>query len=102
MGEQRSQALRQGVGLAKGFQMAAGEAIVGDGGVERILQPGTGVVLTAVVDGQGRGDMRGGAAERGGGLGGVARCDGAVGTVQKLGGLVAMVRDGSHVGDGSF
>lgn len=92
----------QGVGLAKSLQVAAGEAVFGDGGMESVLQPGAGVVLAAVMDGQGRGDVRGGATERGCGLDGIAQGDDPVGAMQKLGGLVAMVGDGSHVDDGSW
>ena len=88
----------EGVGLAEGFEVGAGEAAVVDAVVDGGFQAALGVVLAVPVDGQGGDEVGGGAAEGLGGFGGVVAGDGLVGAVEE--GLAAdlVVDGGSHFG----
>ena len=68
--------LRKGVGLAEGYEVGAAEGFVGDVGLEDEFKLTTGVVFPALMDGEGRGCVRSGAAQCHGGLMWVVRIDG--------------------------
>ena len=55
--------LGEGVSLAEGFEVGAAEGLAHDVGVEDDFQLALGFVLPALMDGEGRGGMRGGAAQ---------------------------------------
>ena len=78
--------------------MGAAEGFVGDVGLEDEFKLTTEVVFAALMDGEGRGCVRSGAAQRHGGLMWVVRIDGLVGPIQELVGFSQVVGGGSHVG----
>jgi len=86
------------VDVAQGFEVGAAEVVARDVGVEDGLQLTLGFVLPALVDGQRRGHVGGGAAQCRGSGGRVAGGDGPVGPAEELPGLGLVVGDGSHVG----
>ena len=53
----------EGVGLTEGFEVGAAEGLTHDVGVEDGFQLALGFVLPALMDGEGRGGMRGGATQ---------------------------------------
>ena len=98
------------MGLAEGCKVGASEGVGGDVGFEDELELMHGFVLPALMDGQGGGGMRGGAAQCRGGVRERATCrpgaarygrvvgsDGMVGPIKELVGFSPVMGEGSHV-----
>ena len=86
------------MGLSEGLEVGAVEVFGGDVDLEDGFQPALGIVLPALMDGEGRDDVRGGAAQCGGGLGRVV--DGrVVGRYGHIGPMEEVLGHGLVVGE---